>query len=44
MVGEEDVAGDVESGEHANPIRLQAGNDAIESKEYPKSTKKGRKA
>ena len=44
VVGEEDVAGDVEGGEHANPISLQEWNHAIESKEYPKRTKRGRKA
>lgn len=44
VVGEEDVAGYVEGGEHANPIRLQAANHAIESKGYPKSTKRSRKA
>jgi len=44
VVGEEDVAGDVEGGEHANPISLQEGNHAIESKGYPKRTKRGRKA
>jgi len=43
-VGEKDVAGGIEGGEHANPIDMQSGDHAIGSKGYPKSTKRERKA